>query len=53
MMCKKTRNLKLLIYMFEQMARLKINFDKSEVLPVSGDKTVLLWHMQKFSIAKL
>jgi hypothetical protein len=31
------RNMKLLLYIFEQMARLKINFDKSEVLLIGGD----------------
>jgi hypothetical protein len=30
--CGKARNLKLLLYMFEQLSRLKINFDKSEIL---------------------
>jgi hypothetical protein len=29
---EKARNVKLLLYMFEQMSGLKINFDKSEVL---------------------
>jgi hypothetical protein len=30
------RNVKLLIYLFEQMSRLKINFDKSEVVLIGG-----------------
>jgi hypothetical protein len=33
----KARNVKLLLYMYEQMAGLKINFEKSEVLLVGGD----------------
>jgi hypothetical protein len=30
------RNMKLLLYLFEQMAGLKINFDKSELLMIGG-----------------
>jgi hypothetical protein len=30
------RNMKLLLYMYEQMAGLKINFAKSEVLTING-----------------
>ena len=37
----KAINLKLLLYMFELMSGLKINFLKSEVLCVGGDDTVL------------
>jgi hypothetical protein len=33
---EKARNVKLLLYMFEQMSGLKINFDKSEVLLLGG-----------------
>jgi hypothetical protein len=31
------RNMKLLLYVFEQMVVLKINFDKSGVLAIGGD----------------
>jgi hypothetical protein len=34
----KARNLKLLLYIFEQFSGLKINFDKSEVLGIGGDQ---------------
>jgi hypothetical protein len=33
---EKTRNLKLLLYMFEQLSGLKINFDKIEIIVVGG-----------------
>jgi hypothetical protein len=39
---EKARNIKLLIYMFEQMSGLKINFEKSEVLLVGGDDETAL-----------
>lgn len=32
------RNLKLLLYLYEMMSGLKINFDKSEVLLIHGDE---------------
>jgi hypothetical protein len=32
----KGRNMKLLLYMFEQLSGLKINFDKSEILVIWG-----------------
>jgi hypothetical protein len=34
---EKARNLKLVLYIYEQMSRLKINFEKSEVLMLGGD----------------
>jgi hypothetical protein len=42
------RNLKLLLYIFESMSGLKINFEKSEVLLVQSDDARL-----SFSIVKL
>ena len=32
------RNMKLLLYLYEQMSGLKVNFSKSEVLLVNGDE---------------
>jgi hypothetical protein len=34
---EKARNVKLLLYIFEQMPGLKINFEKSELIMVGGD----------------
>jgi hypothetical protein len=39
---KKARNLKILLYMFEQMPGLKINFEKSEIVVVENDDSVAL-----------
>jgi hypothetical protein len=39
---EKSRNVKLLLYMFEQMSGLKTNFDKGEVLLVGGDDEIAL-----------
>jgi hypothetical protein len=43
------RNMKLLLYVFEQMAGLKINFDKSEVLAIGGDNRTCLPFAEIFS----
>jgi hypothetical protein len=45
----KARNVKLLLYMFEQMAGLKINFEKSEIMMVSGDNNVTLIYANYFN----
>ena len=37
----KAINLKLLMYMFEMMYGPKVNFQKSEILTVGGDETVV------------
>jgi hypothetical protein len=37
---EKARNVKLLLYIFEQMSGLKINFEKSELILVGGDNEV-------------
>jgi hypothetical protein len=34
----KARNLKLLLYMYEMMAGLKINFHKSEILTINDEQ---------------
>ena len=33
------RNMKLLLYLFESMSGLKINFDKSEIIMINGDES--------------
>ena len=38
---EKAVNLKLLLYMFEMMSGLKVNFQKSEILAVGGDESVV------------
>jgi hypothetical protein len=41
--------MKLLIYMFEQLSSLKINFDKSEVLMIGGDDNMALRYAEIFN----
>jgi hypothetical protein len=50
---EKVRNVKLMLYIFEQMSGLKINFEKSEIILVGGG--IIPWQlaMLKFSIARL
>jgi hypothetical protein len=43
------RNMELLMYLFEQMAWLKINFDKSEVLLIGGDSELALAYAEIFN----
>jgi hypothetical protein len=46
---EKVRNVKLLLYMFEQLSRLKINFDKSGVLLIGGDNDISLEYADIFN----
>jgi hypothetical protein len=46
---EKARNIKLLLYMYEQMVGLKINFEKSEVLVVGGDNEIALSYAYLFN----
>jgi hypothetical protein len=46
---EKARNMKILLYMFEQMSGLKINFEKSEVLLVGGDNNLALEYADLFN----
>jgi hypothetical protein len=41
--------MKLLIYMFEKLSSLKINFDKSEVLIIDGDDNMALRYAEIFN----
>jgi hypothetical protein len=43
------RNLKLLLYTFESMSGLKINFEKSEVLLIQDDDEQLLFYANLFN----
>lgn len=45
----KALNLKLLLYMFEHMSGLNINFQKSEILYVAGDDEILKFHADLFN----
>jgi hypothetical protein len=45
----KARNVKLLLYLYEQMAGLKINFEKSEVLLIGGDNNLALEYADIFN----
>jgi hypothetical protein len=45
----KARNVKILLYLFEQMSRLKINFDKSEIIMVGGDNNLILEYAEIFN----
>jgi hypothetical protein len=46
---EKERNAKLLLYMFEQMSDMKINFNKSEVLLVGWDNDISLSNAKIFN----
>jgi hypothetical protein len=43
------RNVKILLYLFEQMSGLKINFDKSEIIMVGGDNNLTLEYAEIFN----
>src|SRR4051812_15894141 len=46
------RNLKLLLYLFESMSGLKINFEKSEVMMVLEDENKLFNYAELFNCQK-
>jgi hypothetical protein len=41
--------MKLLLYIFEQMSDLKINFEKSEILLLGGDDEVAIKYVEIFN----
>ena len=43
------RNMKLLLYLYEMMSRLKINFSKSEVILINGDEDKNLQYAEIFN----
>ena len=45
----KAVNLKLLLYTFEMMSGLKVNFQKSEILTVGGDDNVVREYAELFN----
>ena len=45
------QNLKLLLYLYESMSGLKINFDKSEVIMISQDSGKSLMYAEMFNCA--
>jgi hypothetical protein len=47
-----SRNLKLLLYIFETMSRLKINFEKSETMLVLDDSEKLNEYVELFNCQK-
>jgi hypothetical protein len=46
---EKARNVKLLLYIFEQMSGLKINFEKSELILVGGDNDLAKEYAEVFN----
>jgi hypothetical protein len=46
---EKSRNVKILLYIYEQMSELKINFKKSEVLLIGCDNTLALQYANIFN----
>jgi hypothetical protein len=46
---EKARNVKLLLYVFEQLSGLKINFDKSELLLLGGDSDIAVSYAKNFN----
>jgi hypothetical protein len=49
---EKARNVKLLLYVFEQLSGMKINFDKNELL-LLGEIMILQFPMQRFLTVRL
>jgi hypothetical protein len=45
----KARNVKLSLYLFEQMTGLKINFDKSEIILIGGDNNLAVQYADLFN----
>jgi hypothetical protein len=46
---EKARNFKILLYLYEQMSGLKINFEKSEVMLVGGDDNIVIGYADLFN----
>jgi hypothetical protein len=46
---EKARNFKILLYLYEQMSGLKINFEKSEVMLVGGDDNIVIGYANLFN----
>jgi hypothetical protein len=46
-----TQNMKILLYLYEKMSSLKINFNKSEIIMVSSDEQKALHYSDLFNCA--
>ena len=46
---EKARNMKLLLYLYEVMSGLKINFSKSEIILVNGDNDTQILYAELFN----
>jgi hypothetical protein len=46
---EKARNVKILLYIFEHMSSMKINFEKSEVLLTGGDNNTVERYVDLFN----
>jgi hypothetical protein len=46
---EKARNVKLMLYIFEQMSDLNINFEKSEIILVGGDNNLAIGYAEIFN----
>jgi hypothetical protein len=46
---EKARNMKMLLYIYEQMAGLKINFTKSEICLINGDDMLEIQYAELFN----
>jgi hypothetical protein len=46
---EKARNVKLILYLLEQMFGLKINFDKSEIILIGGDNNLATQYADLFN----
>jgi len=44
-----TRNMKLMLYLYERLSGLKINFAKSEVILINGDDTKCIQYTNMFN----
>jgi hypothetical protein len=46
---EKARNVKLMLYLFEQMSGLKINFKNSEIILIGGDNNLTTQYADLFN----
>jgi hypothetical protein len=46
---EKARNVKLLLYIYEQMVGFKINFEKSEIILIGGDNDLAVRYAELFN----
>jgi hypothetical protein len=46
---EQARNMKMLLYLYEQMSSLKISFEKSEIMLVGGDDNIVIGYADLFN----